>query len=305
MGAALGGSGGLMPRNWVRKFPKTTGVVFTGSCGHTYQDRVTIPYRLVGRVRTDELEGELVEWLAVVRKQTELQDCRTCAAGANVEETRKQVEYIMTRLDLPVPAPLRGTPRQVAYGEQLRFQLLRRAADVAFPSGWIGTMGSRLLFAGDGGRYSDDIVSVCQRSKRIQHTEPDPAAVAETLTGWLLGRAAMRAALDAVDWEDTAVGWMRMRLGRGPKWLDQHARAVSLNLGVIFAAAAVGSRTCWDDRFQAEAAFAALCAYPEPGEMAMLESDEGSFAERVQLVATMRALSSPLGRSAELPLLNL
>jgi hypothetical protein len=111
-----------MPSKRIRKYLKTTGIDIVATCGHTYKQRVNVPYNLVSKVREPKLDSELNKNLNQQRKEYAKSICPNCEADTTINDARGIYDEIYRLSGGYKFSELIGPKRIVAYAESIRLQ---------------------------------------------------------------------------------------------------------------------------------------------------------------------------------------
>jgi hypothetical protein len=110
-----------------QKYPKTTGLTVTGSCGHVYVRRVRLE-TVGGKFKTpeniaryDESVVEYTTWFA-------RHECLECEARTTLRDVDSELSLLVQVFALEPLPTLDGTERVRAFAERLRFQAFRTIA---------------------------------------------------------------------------------------------------------------------------------------------------------------------------------
>ena len=115
----------LKPVN--KQMPKTTGILITGSCGHSYKERFAVPYEARGDVSNKTLDA-MAEFKTIIVKEASRRDCKDCVARKDIafSKTRTDmVEDFISLKNFSFPR-MDNTPRMAAFAESVRQETIHR-----------------------------------------------------------------------------------------------------------------------------------------------------------------------------------
>jgi hypothetical protein len=322
-----------MPRPKAHIFPRTTGFEATGTCGHTYKDRVRLPYEHSGKERTPEREAAVVKFLETTVTERSAANCPSCQAEVETVAAAGWVQSALQIFDLkPLPA-LTGSPRQIAVAQWLQYQrlqnlrwsaqrsvlslmranvltvlmlsALKNSHTVSQDDVQItGDIHAMAFLAGSGNMPSLPVSgSLAEIYGPIAHgTEISKHARGEITFGlatWLVTRyLAERTNLHSAS--ASAETWVKAYFANRARPIflrnDLLNPIVDVPLDVVVAAVAVASQHGWKDRFEAEEAFIAGCQGVSRDMEPFLESLHGTpLNESLEQAAVYSALQPDNG----------
>ena len=115
----------LKPAN--KQMPKTTGILLTGSCGHSYKERFAVPYEARGDVSGKTLAA-MTEFKTMIVREALRRECKDCVARADIATSKTRTDLVENFLSLPGFSFPRmdNTPRMAAFAESVRQETIHR-----------------------------------------------------------------------------------------------------------------------------------------------------------------------------------
>jgi hypothetical protein len=106
-----------------KRYPRTTGVVANGVCGHSYTTRIGLPSyygKICTKAKDKEVEGFKKNQADFMAKSI----CKTCRSDAILSQVTPLVKGVLESLGLPSLPDITGSYSQRAWAEQLRSDYL-------------------------------------------------------------------------------------------------------------------------------------------------------------------------------------
>lgn len=294
-----------MTRRW-RKVPKTTGVTATGTCGHGYQRRIALPRYMSGKVADAAAVAEADHFIQGTCEALRSQPCPDCMAALTLTGIRGALRTLAEVLDRPVPPPLIGTTRQVAFAEGVRSDRFWSAvtARVSLTMDMVGRKSA-----------ADDLLTHVLRARfpevvSVAHVPEDIEQLAEQMRSatrsvmylhrntreavcWLAVWLVLRAEWDA-DWavfhHSNTRGWITKRRAK-----DYETPLVLSSLATSVQAAVLTVRIGgWRTREEAAAMFATLMREESLlGNLLTTAGPQESLNDLMEQTSVMDALTGP------------